>query len=627
MEEQAVAELRSRLMPEAQRDLAASQWKVEGYEIAQRILRPLSEGRGPLQRDNITSEARRAVSNRASLEALLAHRVSLLGGYSVQDLGVEIDWFRAPREDWQWTTHLSRHYWLKPLAFAWRETKDPRYSQEVVAVLRDWLQKVPFGVPSLRWHNRAAAEADIPASLEGSFHKIGDGPWTSLSAHARVDTWTELFQLIWDAPALNNGSAAVLLNSLLGDHRILMLNHDRRGTANQYMALARSLVGLGLWYPDFVEVQRAEKKGWERAAHFAKTQIYPDGSTAECSPNYSAGSLRMLFDLYERGTATNRTVPAELRPCIEAGMRYFAAIADPLGRPPRIAKGGGGELRSTVGRINQLVRDPKAAWFASWAGHAVVRSSWDERATWLFFEPGPRGSGHHDLAQLNLQLVSNGDWLLTDPGFYSYAGFGIGPLTEDGKMAKWLHSSAAHNVALVDGEGQIRFPKGGKIEANAKPGVYPWTVDGEVVTTGGIYNYGFGNEGQIRVEHERLLRFDRAADTVEVADTFSGEGKHTVALHWQCDPRAQVAVENTAEGVAVTVRMPNATLKILPQVSNPLAIAKPLTVRVVRGEREPYGGWFSASYGKLEAAPMIIVEHEKATLPLKINTRLAIQKT
>ncbi len=467
----AVESLLARLTPAARATFTPAP-APDGHEFAQRLLKPLADGQGPMPADAMDAAAKSANANQPLLNALMQHKVSLLGGYPIQDLGDPIDWFRAPKGDLQWTTHLSRHYWLRPLARAWRASRDPRHSGAVVDVLMDWVRRTPLDVPTLKWGGRRSLDSTVPATAEGWFKGYpdgaGDGPWTSLSAEARVLTWSELLAFIWDAPQMNNATVAVLLNSLFGDHRLLLLNHDRRGTANQYIAIADALIHLGWWYPACQDAAQAERIGWDRVVHFATTQVYADGSMAECSPNYSVGSLRRLHGLFLGARQRQRPIPDVLPERVRLGMRYFMAIADPLGNAPRIAKGRS-SLRQAVGDLNRSFQDPEATWFAShgkdgtaptalshlfpWVGHAVLRSGWHADATWIFFEPGPRGSGHHDQACLNLHVSANGEPLLTDPGFFSYSATG-----EDSLMALWLKSSAAHNVALVDGEGQVSVP-------------------------------------------------------------------------------------------------------------------------------------------------------------------------
>lgn len=623
-----IAELSARLTPAGRRALgkAPGDLKPEGNDIARRFLQPLADT-GPLTRDQVRAGIERArTTERARVDALMRNRVSLLGGYEPQDLGDPIDWFRAPQGDWQWPTHLSRHYWLLPVAYAYRATGDAAYARKVVAVLREWVAKTPIGSPALdnkagSWSRRYAEGQTEPVTREGTFKGYNDGPWTALSAHARLDYWSQLFQLVGDAPALTNQAAAVLLNSLLGDHRQIMLDFPRQ--MNQYQAIASSLVEIGLYYPQFVGAAAAERVGWERLTRHTLREVYPDGSLAECSPNYGAGMMERLLRIVGEGEARGRAVPALLKDRVAKAARYFARIADPLGRSPRIAKGGGSVL-PLLTTLNAAARDPEVAFVASrgregrapaspnasfpWAGHHVFRSGWDEKATWLFFDAGPRGSGHHDIAQLGVQLFANGEWLLTDTGYYSYSGEG-----EPGRMAAYLKTTAAHNAALVDGQGQISVAPGASQGPNEKPGDYGWSETEAGARAEGRYTYGFGPGGAIQVAHQRRVTFERAAGTFVIEDTFTGGGRHRIDLHWQMDPAARV----TPGPNAVTVERERTRLEMT------FATERPLRIAPFKGHRDPLRGWFSATYGKLEAAPLAQVTAE-GPLPMTITTRLRI---
>ncbi|MDH7570087.1 MAG: alginate lyase family protein [Armatimonadota bacterium] len=615
-----VAQLVDRLTPEARRQLGVPPDALhpEGYELARVLLKPLSE-RGPLSPEEVAASTGAGLPrNRALADEVMRHRVSLLGGYPPQDLGDPIDWFRAPAEDWQWPTHLSRHYWLLPAAYVYRATGRPEYAEKVVSVLLDWVVRFPLGVDTLQ--NRPAGPGR--RTTEGTFKGYVDGPWTSLSAHARVDTWTLLFQLLWDAPAMSNGAVAVLLNSLFEDHLQLMLEYPR--AMNQFQGIAASLIGLGLYYPGIEASAEAERVGWERMVRYAEREIYPDGSLAECSPNYGGGCVVRLYRLVLAAEKRGRRVPPLLRQRTALAARYLAFISDPAGRSPRMAKGGD-DIRGLLRAIN-AERDPEVDFVASggtegrrpgarfhlfrWAGHAVMRSGWDPLATWLFFEAGPRGSGHHDLAQLSFQLISNGEWLLTDPGYYTYSTSG-----EPGRFAAYLQSTAAHNTALVDGLGQVAVPPGTSRGPNTQPGDYFWEEKPDRVTVEGAYTYGYGEGGSVKVVHRRRLSFYPVQDEVVVADTFEGDGAHRVDLHWQLDPAATVNVE----GNGARVKRERTRMTITVECD------RPVTMALRKGEKEPLAGWFSSGYGNLQPAPMLKVSVE-GVLPLKVVSRMRVER-
>lgn len=620
-----------RLTPQGRAKLAVAPEKLSptGHEIARAFLDPLAKD-GPLSASKIQTETAtpaRIERNRALSALLMKHQVELLGGYKVQDLGTPIDWFRAPEDDWQWPTHLSRHYYLLPLAYAYRTSGNAKYADEAVAWILDWIAKFPIGSPQLEntdntWGLRYA-ENKHPATKEGNFKKYVDGPWTALSAQKRVETWTQLLQLLHDAPVLNNRNAAIILNSLTGEHRQIMMEHPRQ--MNQFQAISVSLILTGFYLPDFTGSHEAELEGWKRLQQHSEREIYPDGSMAEVSPNYDIGMLGRLNDMVQSGHELGRDIPPVLMARLKAARRYFALISDPDGRAPRIAKGENimlGPLRN----LNQAEPDPEVTFVTSsgkegkrpelnqsfpWAGHQVFRSGWDADATWLFFEPGPRGTGHHDLSQLGVQLRSNGEMLLADPGFYSYAG---------DIYSAYFKTTAAHNAALVDGQGQISYAVGKGAAANTEPGDYSWQNTPAQASAQGVYSYGFGKGGTIKVSHRRKVQWKPAQNSFEITDSFEnqdgGAAEHDIALMWQLAPESQATIGASA----VTVERPRARLKM------EFAGAPNAKIEQFSGQKEPFvAGWFSEGYGKLEAAPTLRVSTH-ARLPLTITTRLIVEK-
>jgi len=578
--------------------------RADGYEFAHVFLKSLTQER--LVKNQTPGEGGTGTLEERT-EEVMRNRISLLGGYPVQDLGFPYDWFRAPQEDWQWPTHLARHAYLMPLALMYQASGEERYAQRLADVLVDWVHKFPLGGAGLKWTWKTRPGAGAQASGEGLFLTYVDGPWTALSAHARVQTWLGLLALIADARAMNNQTTALLLSSLLTDHRQVMLDFPRTGTANQFLSVGTALIRLGLWLPDFECAEECRREGIRRVAQFATEDVYPDGSVAECSPNYGLGSVRGVLETKKELEEHGYTAPAILGERVRAAAHYYATIADPLGRSPRIAKGGD-SIRAALHELNQSVADAEVAWVASggtegkrpaqlnygynWAGHFVMRSGWEPNDTWMFFEPGPRGAGHHDKAQLSLQLVSHGIALLTDPGYYSYSSVG-----EEGRMANYLASTFAHNTAIVDGMGQRSFPTGKGRAPNSAAGEYHWSDGPERCSAEGAYTYGYGEAGEIAVVHHRRISLLKLSKMFLVEDQFTGEGSHKYEILWQAPPDAQVAVKGRS--VSVSTQRAQATLEFESSES--------LSVTTLSGSREPMGGWYSEHYGELAPANTIYV--------------------
>jgi hypothetical protein len=414
---------------------------------------------------------------------------------------------------------------------------------------------------------------------------------------------------------LDNQATAIFLNSLLGDHRRVMIDFPRSGTANQFLAIGASLINLSFALPGFEGADEARRIGLERVTEFARKQVYEDGSVAECSPNYGLGSLTRL-DLLNRDLAARGIEPpAILADRLRKAVRYYAFTSDPNGRSPRIAKGGGEIVRQLVD-LNRAARDPEVAWITSrgregtqpsalnfafdWAGHFVFRTGWKPEDAWLFFDAGPRGSGHHDRAQLGIQAAVGGTAVLVDPGYYSYSTAG-----EEGQMSRFLNSTHAHNTAIVDGEGQLSVAQGQPRGANAAKEDYRWNGR----SAEGAYTYGYGDKGQIRVVHHRRVSMAKGPGEFTVEDWFTGEGRHRYEVLWQAPPKAEVKIE----GRSAVIRTPHATATLTWESEAKL-------------EAATVPGWYSETYGKLEPATTIKVSTDGPSPAIRTTVRLAAQR-
>jgi hypothetical protein len=392
---------------------------------------------------------------------------------------------------------------------------------------------------------------------------------------------------------------------------------------NQGLGIAFSLSRLGMLYGFYDASADAKRVGYERIETYCRREIYPDGSLAECSFNYNINCLSQLLELADLAARLHLAPPAGLKERLPAAARYMALTTDPLVRAPRLATGGG-PIANFLRELNAMAKDPAIAFVASmgkegtpppkacatfpWVGCHVFRSGWGKDATWMLFEAGPRGNGHHDIAQLNVQLVSGGQVLLADPGFYTYSSAG-----EGGRMSEYLHTTAAHNAALVDGLGQIAYPPGSGPAVNERAGKYGWKDQANAAFAEGTYDYGFGEGGKLKVTHHRQVTYAKRANAFVIEDTFGGAGEHEVELHWQLEPKAKVDLAQDVGLAAVFVgRQP---------MQMTFSSKSKVRLEVFRGQKDPPGGWYSEGYGKLEPAPMIVVK-VRGALPLDVMTRI-----
>lgn len=625
MAETAVEQLLQRLSAAGQEKwrkagVDAAKVAPQGTELARMFLAPLA----PKQTAAVSEATRQQAAE------LMQRRVKLLGYPAVEMLPGGYEWLKAPKDDQQWPTHLSRHYYLMPLAQMYRATGEERYAAELVEVVRQWVELYPLGAGSLDWTWKNEPGKAGETSGQGAMKGYGDGPWTSLSAEARVHSWLGMLPLVAGSKALDNETTAKLLLSLIGPHRRLMLDFPREGTANQYVALADALIELGESLKDFVGAEECRRVGMERMMRFTEMQIYVDGSVAECSPNYGIGSLRRVIEVMTRLKERGEAAPELFAQRARGALRYYAFTLDPLGRTPRIAKGGG-KARAVLTELNRAIGDKEVEWIVSegksgskpkqmqagyaWAGHYVMRTGWGDKDSWLFFDAGPRGSGHHDKAQLGIQLVAGGETLLVDPGYYTYSTSG-----EEARMARYLNSTSAHNTVTVDGLGQVSVAGGGRPKANGAAGEYGWQVNERGAEARGTYALGYGDGGWAKAEHQRQVKLALAERVYEVVDEVKSEETHSYEVLWQAPAGAKVEIGRRA----VRIEKNGVVARISFESGQPFTITK------LAASRDPFAGWYSESYGQLTGATTIRVsllgKQMRLVSRIETGTGLEIEK-
>jgi hypothetical protein len=104
--------------------------------------------------------------------------------------------------------------------------------------------------------------------------------------------------------------------------------------------------------------------------------------------------------------------------------------------------------RHTLERANAFLgrtpRPPESRYFEN-AGMVVMAA--DDRRILIDAGPfGPGGAGHSHSDTLSVVIRFGGEWILIDPGTYTYTG--------DRNLREWFRSSAAHNTVRLGGREQ-----------------------------------------------------------------------------------------------------------------------------------------------------------------------------
>jgi len=345
--------------------------------------------------------------------------------------------------------------------------------------------------------------------------------------------------------------------------------------------------------------------GAQAAKHFRA-----DGSMIEDSLSYHRFVLEML--VVER--LLDRTGPP--RPALAASAQYLARLGVLEGPVPQYGDW-------DEGRVLVSAQDPadlagsvrcalalagsgappawrgahdECAWYAADGvpvepepaerdghdiGGGIARAARGDIVAWLKAGSGP-SHGHGDL--LSTPVLWEGQWAIGDPGTGTYNG----PLEE----RNHFRTSVAHNVLRVEGADQLGPHRAFRWQRSAQ-GVIgaPLEMDGWLLLWGVHNAYRF-LEPSRRVLRVVALR----AGAMVVAD-------------WAEGPPASARL-SLPLGPGCTWNP--ATSQVAMPAGRSLTLATPTPPSARCGERHPFDGWWSPTYGAISPATRMEIDHQGA---------------
>jgi hypothetical protein len=228
------------------------------------------------------------------------------------------------------------------------------------------------------------------------------------------------------------------------------------------------------------------------------------------------------------------------------------------------------------------------------AGITIIRTdAADTPGLWCRLDGGPHGflslAAHAHADALSAEVRYGGVDILADPGTYCYHG--------EPQWRQYFQSTIGHNTVEVDGRWQsdrggaflwLRHARGRETAVTDDGTVASWTAehDGYAVDRG---------PGRRPAVHQRVVRLDRSARSVEITDTVSGGG-HDVRLAFHLGPE----VEAELAGSVATLRWTAGSAQSGGPVGQTARLILPGTLRwyLRRGQTDPILGWYSPGLGQ-----------------------------
>jgi Heparinase II/III N-terminus/Heparinase II/III-like protein len=503
-------------------------------------------------------------------EKICRHRFDLLG-YEGIDYGKPIDWHcdrvhnkLAPRQLWykvryldfaevgdaKVTWELNRHQHLVTLAKAYRITRDHRYAGELLDQWRHWHAENPYPI-GINW----------ASSLEVAIRSL---------------SWTWVYYLLEDTPALTPGTREAWLHAMAISGRHIERYLSTYFSPNTHLlGEAAALFFLGTAFPELRSAARWKRRGWEIIRRELERQVHSDGWDFEQSTYYHVYALDLFLHAGVLASISEHAFPPEYDRKVEKMLEALAVLGR-NGPPPRLGDDDGGRVFDPRRNRAEHLLDPLAtgAVLFGRGDFKSVASGLREETLWLLGEQGvqefdripvvnpsqasvalpsgglylmaggdpgeqlvidagPQGAftaGHGHADALSLTVNRNSRPLLIDTGTFEYVG-------GDSERNRF-RSTGAHNTLRVD--------RGNQAETN---GPFAWkklpTVKAEGWINGTSFDLFVGSHdgysgGESALVHRRWVFFLKSHFWL-VRDMALGTGKHQLDLFWHFAPGIEPA--------------------------------------------------------------------------------------
>ena len=508
--------------------------------------------------------------------------------------------YTGPHQDDEFGYSLNGHKYLPALLHAWQNSDDAVYAQVFDKLIKDWVIQHPLPQPG----------DSIFFVLEEKgpdYRNLGEVEWRTLEAGNRLGvSWPQLFYGFQGAKNFTTAAKLLMLTSL-ADQADFLLKYHKKGHNWTTMEM-NGLALAGLAFPEFKEASKWTSYALNVMEQEINRQVYPDGVQTELSTKTQWVALHRFESLAVNFQKAGREISGDYLRRVEEMYNYLGYSIRPDGYQPLNNDADREDLRPRL--LNAASKFDRAdwQWIATngkqgtkpdslpsvtfpWAGIHVMRSGWDEKAHWSFFDTGVFGTGHQHADKLHLSVTAYGQDLLVDGGRYTHKDyFSFDPTIWRG----YFRSSFSHNVILVDGQGQ----NGGPTMTNQplRSGLdYIHQADFDFAK--GKHTAGYTGVAGL-VEHSRSVLYLHDKFWI-VVDQLETDRPRELQVLWHYAPAYKVMLE---EKEAVSVNPGIANLRIVPMGDD--INWQP---ELVSGQEKPnIQGWYSANYGIKEPNTTVV---------------------
>ena len=509
-----------------------------------------------------------------------------------------------------WEVNRLQHLTL--LAVAWYLTGTDAYAERVAEQLKSWWRQNPF-LSGINW--TSGIELGVRLINLAWIRRLLDAWPPVADLFERNDL--ALRQVRW--------------------HQEYLAAFESRGSSanNHVIAEAAGQFAASCAFPWFPESGRWRGDSLALLERELDRNTFSSGVNRELASDYHGFVAELGFFAAIEGAAAGRPLSGPALKLLCAMTDVMAALVDERVRPPRqgdsdegrvvlldapdhnrwpallalgdalfgrldwwpaVAPDAGSTLvRALLGAKQQVSGRPsrRPDRFAD-AGITILRTDpADSPEIWCRLDGGPHGflaiAAHAHADALSVEVRHGGVDILADPGTYCYHG--------EPEWRRYFQSTIGHNTVEIDGRWQsdrggsflwLRHARGREIALTDDGTVATWTADHD--------GYAVLRPSAV---HRRLVRLDRAARSVEIADEIDGGG-HALRLAFHLGPDIEAALA----GAVAELTWPGrgapgpATAR--------MELPAGLDWSLHRGETGPVLGWYSTGLGHREPAWTLI---------------------
>ncbi len=510
-------------------------------------------------------------------------------------------------------------------------TGDEKYAYKMLYTMMDYIIDSQFTMSlSEYWkYNEGYCwsdywELDID---NGGYTKRRGGMPQLLTTSIRLTTWIPIYEALLDSPYMTPDVCTTILKnfwdcSYEGDRYLVDYALGKMGDTptahNQWVIEANNVSKVALCFPEFSAGETWMDNMLRVLEHVKLGGYAQDGGYGEAVQGYSELVLNQYLDYVIMMHKAGRTLPADFEEFLYNSTIYcIMQSRDASG--VAMSWGDAGWSKS-LGRIMPLYEqlNPEEEYlFISSRGAlgvepdwqsihypsvrvTVMQSDWGTNALHGFMDNnGVAGHGHPD--DNALRVTAYGEYLLIDPGVFSY---------DDTIYRRYGISTLAHNTVEVDSQSQ-RFATDGiyVLEGNEQfpaftlPGsVHEWSTNDQFdvisQTSEGYSQDFYPNDLTIPgVDHRRTVTFLKSGFWI-VSDLMLPQNNepHSYKQLWHFLPKAGLSVNPRTGNMGTNQLGVNIT------ISSPDGVA---TNSPTYDELNPTQemGWFSRRWGTADYAP------------------------